>query len=352
MNFGMTVSRVGDIEMAVWAEKQGYDFCWAFDSPMIRSNIWSLMTLLADRTERIRIGSGVAVPGLRMAPVTANAIATINALAPGRTFLGVGTGNTAMRAMGQRPQRFADFEADIRVIRKLLDGEPVEYVARGKTHTIEFQSLELDWLNLDDRIPIQIGGFGPKAIALAGEIGDGLITSLPRGGTLPEIRANLLRGAERTGRSLEGFESTALVSVLLLRDGETLHSNRPVQEIGSSVMVNLHYLYDLFLETGAEPPAFAQNIWDDYVAFRTERDANRDPSEAHGNHYGTLDPEEARFVTPELIQTFAIAGHPGEVIEQLNDLENQGLTGICFIPPAGREQDLYEEFATQVIAAL
>lgn len=77
---------------------------------MIRSNPWAVLALAAYQTQRIRIGTGVAVPGLRLAPVTANVIATINRLAPGRTFLGIGTGNTAMRAMGQRPMGVKAFD--------------------------------------------------------------------------------------------------------------------------------------------------------------------------------------------------------------------------------------------------
>lgn len=352
MKIGMTVSQVDDIDVAVQAEQQGFDFCWAWDSPLLRSNLWSVLTLLADRTSTIRIGPGVAVPALRMAPVTANAIATINRLAPGRTFLGLGTGNTAMRAMGQLPMRVADYEHHLRVIKGLLAGESVSYTANGITHDVEFQSLDLNYIDLEHQIPLHVGGFGPRAQALAGELGDGLITALPRGGSLPEIRANLERGAVRSGNSLDGFENVALVTLLVLRDGETLASERVVAELGSSMLVNLHYLYDRFLETGAEPPAFAQGIWDEYVAFRTVRDAERDPSAAHANHYGTLDPEEARFVTPDLIETFAIAGHPTEIVEKLATLEADGLTGICFMPPAGRERELYAEFAEVVMPLL
>ena len=101
MRFGITISQINEVALAVRAEQLGYDFCWVFDSPMIRSDVWAVLALVADRTSTLRIGPGVAVPALRMAPVTANGIATINALAPGRTFLGVGTGNTALRAMGQ-----------------------------------------------------------------------------------------------------------------------------------------------------------------------------------------------------------------------------------------------------------
>ena len=350
MKFGISVSEIGEVDLAVRAEQVGYDFVWVWDSPMIRSNLWSVLTLVADRTSSIRVGSGVAIPALRMAPVTANAIATINAIAPGRTFLGVGTGNTAMRAMGQVPMRVADYAEQIRVIKGLLAGETVEYTANGITHPIHFQSLELGHIDIEHHIPIHVGGFGPRAQALAGELGDGLITGLPRGGRIPDSLAHVRLGAERSGNSLDGFETTALVNMLLLRSHETLESPRVLDEVGSSMMVNIHYMYDLYRESGVEPPDYVEPIWEEYVEFRTRRDAERDFTEAHESHYGHLDPEEARFVTPEMIRTFCIAGQPGDIIEQLRELESDGLDGINFIMPSERQYEMCDEFATEVIA--
>ena len=349
MKFGISVSQINEVDLAVAAERVGYDFCWVWDSPMIRSNLWAVLALVADRTSTIRVGSGVAVPALRMAPVTANAIATINAIAPGRTFLGLGTGNTALRAMGQLPMKVADYAEHIRVIKGLLAGETVDYTANGITHPIRFQSLELGHIDIEHPIPIHVGGFGPRAQALAGELGDGLITGLPRGGT--DRRVPRQRAARRRarGRSLDGFETTALVNLLLLRPGETLSTPRVVQEVGSSLMVNLHYLYDRYRESAAEPPAYVEPIWEQYVAFRAERDRQRDVTEAHSSHYGHLDPAEARFVTPEMIRTFCIAGHPGEIIDQLRALQAEGLDGINFIMAADRQWEMCDEFAAAVI---
>ena len=199
MKFGVTVSRFDEIDLAVEAERSGYDFCWVWDSPLLRSNLWVMMALVAERTQRIRVGSGVAIPGLRVAPVTANAIATINRMAPGRTFLGVGTGNTAMRNMGQLPMKVADYAEDLRVIRALLNGETVDYTANGRTHPVNFQSLELDYIDIENPIPIHVGGFGPRSQSLAGELGDGLITGIPRGGSIPDALTNVQRGAHQAG---------------------------------------------------------------------------------------------------------------------------------------------------------
>ena len=77
----------------------------------------------------MRLGTGVNIPGLRLAPVTANGIATINRLAPGRCFISLGTGHTAMRMLGQRPMPLKPFREYIRVVRALLNGEEVDYTS-------------------------------------------------------------------------------------------------------------------------------------------------------------------------------------------------------------------------------
>src|SRR5690606_26719401 len=98
MDIGICVaSHIGDIDYAVRAEELGYSHAWFADSQMIWSDCYATLALAAHRTSRIKLGTGVAVSGTRPPAVHAAGIATINALAPGRTFFGVGAGNTAMR---------------------------------------------------------------------------------------------------------------------------------------------------------------------------------------------------------------------------------------------------------------
>ncbi len=352
MQFGVTATRIDDIGFFKHAENLGFDFAWITDSPLLRSNPWAVMALAAQQTQKIRLGTGLEIGGLRLAPVTANGIATINRLAPGRTFLGVGTGNTAMRTMGQPPMKVAEFREHIRVVRGLLDGEEVDFTLNGVTHPIRFQNLQYNYVNVEDRIPIHVGGFGPRAQALAGELGDGLITGIPRGGTVPEALANVQRGADRAGRTLDGFETTALVTLLMLEPGESLSDEKVIAECGSSVMVNVHFAVELVKETGCEPPDYVKPIWDEYMAFHEKRAPETRHQALHASHYSYLDPEEARFVTPDMIRKFAIAGQPEEIVEQLRNLEEQGLDGINFIPPQDYRYRVVEDFSRKVIAKM
>jgi alkanesulfonate monooxygenase SsuD/methylene tetrahydromethanopterin reductase-like flavin-dependent oxidoreductase (luciferase family) len=250
MKFGVSCGYINEIDYIVQAENLGFDCAWFTDSHLIRSNLWATMAVAALKTKTIQLGSGLAIPGLRLAPVAANGIATINRLAPGRVFFGTGTGNTAMRTMGQAPMRIKEYAEYLRIVRGLLHGEEVDYTLNGVTHPIRFQNVELDYIDIEHKIPMMVGGFGERSQALAGEFGDGLITGIPRGGAVPDALANAKKGADKAGRSMDGFQTYALANLLMLEPGETLQSERVIEECGPAIMANVHYLVDFVKETG------------------------------------------------------------------------------------------------------
>src|SRR4029079_3826106 len=163
MEFGVTViTHIGKSpEQIRLAEELGYDRAWVPDSQMIWSDCYATMALAAASTKRIKIGTGVAIAGTRIAPVTAHSIASINQIAPGRVFLGIGTGHTAMRVMGQDPMTVKEFREYLRVVSGLLNGEAVEYSYRGKTREIQFLHRDRYYLNLDNLLPIYVAANGP-----------------------------------------------------------------------------------------------------------------------------------------------------------------------------------------------
>src|SRR5882724_1062874 len=212
MDFGVVTAKVDEIGYITHAENLGYTHCWVTDSQMIRSNCWAVLALAAQQTRHMRLGTGVNVPGLR--------------LAPGRCFIGLGTGHTAMRTLGQKPMRLGPFKEYVQTVRALLRGEEIDYTLNGETHPIRFQMREHRFIDVEHPIPVYIAAFGPKAQALAGELGDGLISGLPRGGTVPEMLANVRRGAQKAGRALPAdFHTAAMVNVALLQAGEATNSD-------------------------------------------------------------------------------------------------------------------------------
>src|SRR5205823_14946511 len=104
------------------AEELGFSRAWFYDTQMLSADPFVAMTAAAVKTTKIRLGTGVLIPSNRIAPVTANAFASLNKLAPERIDFGVGTGFTGRRAMGLGAVKLADLEEYVRVVMVPLRG--------------------------------------------------------------------------------------------------------------------------------------------------------------------------------------------------------------------------------------
>ena len=136
MEFGIAIATAADAwKLVQRAEEIGFSNAWFYDTQMLSADCFVAMGAAAVRTERIRLGTGVLIPSNRIAPVTANALATLNQLAPGRIDFGVGTGFTGRRAMGLCAMKLADMEEYIRIVFDLLDGELLEAEFEGRKMT-------------------------------------------------------------------------------------------------------------------------------------------------------------------------------------------------------------------------
>jgi alkanesulfonate monooxygenase SsuD/methylene tetrahydromethanopterin reductase-like flavin-dependent oxidoreductase (luciferase family) len=140
--------------------------------------------------------------------------------------------------------------------------------------------------------------------------------------------------------------------VALREPGEAANSERVIAECGAAVISGLHYLVAHHLETGAEPPAYARPIWKAYLAWLDEAPPAVRHQRLHGSHYSFIDPEEARFLTPALIEATCLTGAPERVIERVAELESQGLSQIMLYPPLNRQYRVIEDFADRVMARL
>jgi alkanesulfonate monooxygenase SsuD/methylene tetrahydromethanopterin reductase-like flavin-dependent oxidoreductase (luciferase family) len=258
-----------------------------------------------------------------------------------------------MRTLGHKPMRLGPFREYVKVVRALLAGHEVDYTLDGETHPIRFQMREHRFIDLEHPIPLYIAGFGPKAQALAGELADGLVSGLPRGGSVPAMLAHAERGAAQAGRTLPAdFLTAAMVTLAMREPGETLASERIIAECGPAIISGLHYLVARHLETGEDPPEYARPIWKGYLDWLNQAPPAQRHQRLHGSHYSFLDPEEARFITPALVEAVCLAGRPEEIVERVRALEKQGLTQIMLYPPLNRQYRVIEDFATSVMARL
>ena len=179
------------------AEAAGFDVAWLPDSQFLWRDVWASLALGATQTERIALGPCVTNLQTRHPSVTAAATVTLEELAPGRTILGVGTGDSSLKPLGLEPTRLAAMREGIEQIRRLTAGETVAYDGREmRLHA-----------TLESPPPIYMAANGPRGLALAGEIADGVITVA---GIAPELirrlRQLVAEGARRAGRSVDDID--------------------------------------------------------------------------------------------------------------------------------------------------
>src|SRR5580693_3249907 len=210
MEFGIALfSNVDAWKTVKRAEELGFSHAWFYDSQLLAPDIFISMALAAEHSSKIKLASGVVIPTNRIAPVCADAFATLNKLAPGRIIFGVGTGFTGRNTMGMGPMKLSAMREYIRVVYGLLKGETIEWEFEGERKKIRFLNPEFGMINLTDKIPLHISAFAPKARKMTAEIADGWITFLS---TMPRAlneADQIALSCRETGRSPESLYRTA-----------------------------------------------------------------------------------------------------------------------------------------------
>lgn len=290
------------------AESLGFHTAWVYDTPALQLDCWMTLALAAVRTSRIRLGPGVLIPSLRHPMVTAAALAHLVQLAGvDRVVVGVGTGFTGRRAMGQKPLRWADMGAHITVVQRLLRGETVEVEGRpvrmlhgeGQAPT---RPIELPWV---------LGVNGPRGLEVARSLGTGVFTSRPRPGT--------------------GYEGLASVTLLgfgtVLDEGETLDSARVVATAGPGVSVAYH----AFLEQRDERLSTLPNAARFVELAESLPEAERHLA-LHEGHLTALNALDRQVVVGEALRMLPLVCTASELPDRINQLAQSGVTEIAFQP--------------------
>jgi 5,10-methylenetetrahydromethanopterin reductase len=190
------------------AEALGWDAAWQPDSQLRRRDTYVLLAAAARATERVTLGVLLANPVNRHPTVTASSIATIDELAPGRTVLAWGVGDTAVRLAGLRPARVKELEASTRLMRALLDGEAVEVGATRPARLPHHRP-----------VPIWIAAAGPRTLRMAGGVADGVFIRVGTHTANLAMAVDLIRaGAAEAGRDPSAVRVGAIFHTVLVDD--------------------------------------------------------------------------------------------------------------------------------------
>ena len=292
------------------AEALGYHRVWTFDSPALYGDVWIALARVADATERIGLGTGVLVPHTRHPLVTASAIATIEDSAPGRLIVAIATGFTARMTMGHRALRWSYVDHYVRTLRALLSGETAE--VEGKRVKMIHPPGQAPKRPI--RTPLLLGADGPKGLAIAKEIADGVIAG---------------------GGPKAGFEHSVLLQMgTVLEDGEDLRSPRVVDAIGPAIAAMYHGAYEASGEGVDQLPGGA--------GWRAEIEAFPDEErhlQIHQGHMIHLTDRDRRHIAPEMGAAMLV-GTASEIREKLAGLESAGTTELMYVPIGDIEREL------------
>jgi len=210
-NLGMCFDRslpAGAVtEFAEALEAGGVEQLWVIEDCFYTAGVSLAATALA-RTERLQVGIGILPAVARNAAVTAMEIATLAQIAPGRLLAGIGHGvQEWMDQMGARtPSPLTTLDEVITTVRRLLHGETVDF--EGREVTMHDVTLDQPPTEVP---PVLAGVRGPKSLALAGRIADGVV--LAEGAGPAYVRASL----EHAG-SPAGFRASVFSALCLIAD--------------------------------------------------------------------------------------------------------------------------------------
>jgi 5,10-methylenetetrahydromethanopterin reductase len=288
------------------AESLGFETVWMTDTHLVCRELWVTLTACALGTTRIKLGPGVTVPHSRHVSVTASAILTLEELAPGRIVLGMGTGGSSAQTMGLKLEqvgRARILEAMATNIRRLIQREPMRFESGAEGRVA--------WLGEPRPIPLYLAGSGPRMLATAGRLGDGVMMYV---GTAPDIlRAGLdcvREGAAASGRSLEALAVVSWTPTSISRD--------PIQardHVRGRVASALRH--PLPVELPPEDQAAIARLRESYDAFQ----------------HATADSRHRALVPDRLVDLMALAGTPEEVREQVARVASvAGVDRIAILP--------------------
>jgi probable F420-dependent oxidoreductase len=288
------------LELLTLAEENGFDVGWTYDSHVLWQESIPLLALAATATKTMKLGHFVTNPGTRDPTVLASAYATLHDISNGRMVMGIGRGDSARRVIGQQPVKMAEFEESLRMIKDFMNGRKVDW--NGK-------ELELTWASKEPPIPLYVAGYGPKALAVAGRVGDGVIIQLADPAIIQWIMATARASAEKEGRDPDALE--CIIGAPSKVSDDLAQAREEVRWFPA--MVSNHVM-DLIERYGWDSEIPSELT--DFVKARKFYDY-KDHSRVGAAH--------GEFVTDEICDRFCVIGSADDCTKKLRELESVGV---------------------------
>jgi len=333
VDFGVTV--LPDPPFSRWleliqlAERHGFGYAWTYDSHVLWQESVPMLAVAARETSKIKLGHFVTNPATRDPTVLASAYATLQDLSDGRMAMGIGRGDSAVRYVGRKPMRVADFESACAMVRSFMNGDEVEW---------NDKQLQLKWVRPElPRIPMWVAGYGPRALGVAGRVGDGVIIQLADPEIIQWIMDTARRAAEEAGR--DPAQLTCIVGAPAHISGDLADAREQVRWFPA--MVSNHVM-DLIERYGADGSAVPKALTD-YVQARKFYDYNE---------HSRVGAKHGEFVTDEICDRFCVLGTAEQAKAKLQELASVGVDQFNIYLMTHSQEETLQAFGDEIIPEL
>ena len=312
-------------------EAGGFDYIWFFDSHIIWSDAFTQIAASMQHTDRVRYGPLVTNPKVRDWSVAASIFATLNRMSGGRMDMAIGRGDSSMRVMGKKPATLATLTQSVEAIRTMVSGESYTYDSSPNP-------VFMDWTE-GHNLPVWIAAYGPKALKVAGEIGDGLIIQLADPGLCQWFIEQAKAGGEAAGRDMSIFRVLSCAPVWI-GDVET-----GVKQTSWFPAVVGNHVADIVEKYGRDTDL----VPDSLTRFiETRQGAGADEGYDYRKH-AVKDSDNLYYVNNAVTESFCIVGPPEVHVEKLKQLEAAGVTQFTIYLTQGDEERLVAEYVDKII---
>ncbi len=314
------------VDLAKKAEMFGFSHVWTFDSHILWQEPYVIYSQILAETRNVIVGPMVTNPATRDWTVTASTYATLNEMYGNRTVCGIGRGDSAVRVTNGKPTTLATLRDSIHVIRELGCGRAVEYNG---------SSIRFPWASKSE-LEVWVAAYGPKALALTGEVGDGFILQLADL-SIAEWTIKAVRDAAKAaGRDPKSIKICVAAPAYVGDD--ITHMREQTRWFGGMVGNHVADIVERYGENSAVPKALT-----DYIKNRQGYDYNE---------HGRAGNSHTTFVPDEIVDRFCILGNTDEHIRRLTELKELGVDQFAvYLQHDGKEETL-EAYGETVIPAI
>ena len=318
------------VDLAKRAETFGFSHVWTFDSHILWEEPFPIYTQILNETRNVIVGPMVTNPATRDWTVTASAFATLNEMFGNRTVIGIGRGDSAVRVTNGKPTTLATLRESIHVIRELVNGRSVDY--KGS-------SLRLPWAG-KSRAEVWVAAYGPKALALTGEVGDGFILQLADL-SIAEWTIQAVRDAAKAAGRDPKTVKICVAAPAYVTDGSDTHlahAREQCRWFGGMVGNHVADIVERYGENSNVPAALT-----DYIKGRQGYDYNQ-----HGQAGNT----HTTFVPDEIVDRFCIVGPVQTQIDRLMQLQELGVDQFSVYLQHDAKDETLQAYGEKVIPAI